>query len=63
MAGQEDTVSGCTRGGLGTERLIRHCNGLPRDMVESPPLEVFKESLNVALSAMVVLCPRLGLMI
>lgn len=48
-------VSGCSRGGLGTARLIKHCNGLHRDVVESPALQMSKESLDTALSATVML--------
>lgn len=35
------------------ERVIGHWNGLPREALESPFLEVFQEKLYVALSAMV----------
>lgn len=38
-----------------TERVIRYRNGLPREVVVSPALEVFKERLGVALNAMVCL--------
>lgn len=36
-----------------TERLIRHWNGLPGEVVEPPALEVFKRRQDVTFSAMV----------
>jgi len=61
VTGQEETASSCARGGLNwvlgknffTESVVKHCNRLPREVVETPSLEVFKRCRNMVLRDLV----------
>ena len=38
---------------LFTQRVVTHCNRLPKEIVDAPSLEAFKASLDMALGSLV----------
>jgi len=46
-------ASSCIRKKFCTERVAKHWNRLPREVVESPSPEVFKKRVDMALQDMV----------
>lgn len=59
MTAQEEMASSCTTFGMDIrknffiERVAKHQNKLPRKMVKSPPLEMFKKCVVMAQEYMV----------